>query len=545
MESVNILMVDDQPAKLLAYEAMLDELGENLIKANTAREALGHLLQDDIAVVLMDVSMPDIDGFELAAMIRQHPRCQRTPIIFVSAIHMSDIDQVKGYETGAVDYVSVPVIPQILRAKIRVFIELHRKTVELKRLNDELEERVRARTNDLEASLLRLRESETTLRLQGEALAEADRRKDEFLAMLAHELRNPLAPIRNAVELLRQSGNTKSQLEWIRNIVDRQVTHLVRLVDDLLDASRITRGKMTLAPSVVELNRLIADAVESTRALAAQDHQFVLTLPSAPIYVDGDAVRLTQVFVNLLGNAVKFTPKGGEISLRVENQADHVDVQIKDTGQGIAAEDLAHVFEMFYQGAGSTHRDKAGLGLGLTLVQKLVQMHGGTVSAHSAGPGTGSEFSVRLPVVAAVEEDVASATHAAPPRENARRRILVVDDNRDAVESLAELLRLDGNDVEVAFDGEAAIKVASRFQPDVVLLDIGMPVVDGYTAAKTIRRESNGRGMRLVAMTGWGQPDDKRRAFEAGFDAHLVKPISIDSLLNLLSSTDSAAVHNL
>ncbi len=544
MESVNILMVDDQPAKLLAYEAMLDELGENLIKANTAREALAYLLQDDIAVVLMDVSMPDIDGFELAAMIRQHPRCQRTPIIFVSAIHMSDIDQVKGYETGAVDYVSVPVIPQILRAKIRVFIELHRKTVELKRLNDELEERVRARTNDLEASLLRLRESETTLRLQGEALAEADRRKDEFLAMLAHELRNPLAPIRNAVELLRQSGNTKSQLEWIRNIVDRQVTHLVRLVDDLLDASRITRGKMTLAPSVVELNRLIADAVESTRALAAQDHQFVLTLPSAPIYVDADSVRLTQVFVNLLGNAIKFTPKGGEISLRVENQADHVDVQIKDTGQGIAAEDLTHVFEMFYQGAGSTHGDKAGLGLGLTLVQKLVQMHGGTVSAHSTGPGMGSEFSVRLPVVAAVEQAVASATHAAPRRENARRRILVVDDNRDAVESLAELLRLDGNDVEVAFDGEAAIKVASRFQPDVVLLDIGMPVVDGYTAAKTIRRESNGRGMLLVAMTGWGQPDDKRRAFEAGFDAHLVKPISIDSLLNLLSSTDSAALPN-
>jgi signal transduction histidine kinase len=541
MESVNILMVDDQPAKLLAYEAMLDQLGENLIKANTAREALTHLLQDDIAVVLMDVSMPDIDGFELAAMIRQHPRCQRTPIIFVSAIHMSDIDQVKGYETGAVDYVSVPVIPQILRAKIRVFIELHRKTVELKRLNDELEERVHARTNDLEASLLRLRESETALRLQGEALAEADRRKDEFLAMLAHELRNPLAPIRNAVELLRQSGNTTSQLEWIRNIVDRQVTHLVRLVDDLLDASRITRGKMTLARSVVDLNRLIADAAESTRALAEQEHRFVLTLPSAPIYVDADAVRLTQVFVNLLGNAIKFTPKGGTISVHVENQSDHVEVRILDTGQGIAPEDLAHVFEMFYQGAGSTHGDKAGLGLGLTLVQKLVDMHGGTVSAHSRGAGMGSEFSVRLPVAAAaVEQAPATVTHGAAPRQKGRQRILVVDDNRDAVESLAELLRVDGNDVEVAFDGEAAIKVAARFQPDVVLLDIGMPIVDGYTAAKTIRRDSNGRGMLLVAMTGWGQPEDKRRAFEAGFDAHLVKPISIDSLLNLLSSTRPA-----
>ncbi len=270
MHPVNILMVDDQPAKLLAYEAMLEQLGENLIKANTAREALAHLLKDDVAVVLMDVSMPDVDGFELAAMIRQHPRCQRTAIIFVSAIHMSDIDMVKGYETGAVDYVSVPVIPEILRAKIRVFIELYRKTDELKRLNEELEARVRARTDDLEASLRRLRESESRLRLQGEALAQADRRKDEFLAMLAHELRNPLAPIRNVVELMRRSGKSDKEFEWIRDIVDRQVTHLMRLVDDLLDASRISRGKVALARSIIDLNRLTSDAVESTRGVEGE-----------------------------------------------------------------------------------------------------------------------------------------------------------------------------------------------------------------------------------------------------------------------------------
>ena len=536
MDPVNILMVDDQPAKLLAYEAMLEELGENLIKANTPREALAHLLQDDIAVVLMDVNMPEIDGFELAAMIRQHPRCQRTAIIFVSAVHMSDVDKVKGYETGAVDYVSVPVIPEILRAKIRVFTELYRKTIELKRLNAELEARVRMRTNDLEASLRRLRESEAQLRLQGDALAEADRRKDEFLALLAHELRNPLAPIRSAVELLRQPETTKSQLERIRNIIDRQVSHLVRLVNDLLDASRISRGKMTLTRSVVELNGLIVDTVESIRSVGPQEHELVILTAPDPIYVDADVVRLTQVFLNLLGNAVKFTPKSGTISLSVKRVADHVDICIKDNGQGIPAEDLAHVFEMFYQGAGAAGGDKPGLGLGLTLVRQLVQMHGGSVHAHSAGPGMGSEFSVRLPVVAEAAEVSAVASHATPSRESAGRRILVVDDNRDAVESLAELLRMEGNEVETAFDGDTAIKAVSMFQPDIVLLDIGMPIVDGYTAARAIRRDSNGGGPFLVAMTGWGQSEDKRRAVDAGFDAHLVKPVSIDSLLELFSS---------
>ncbi len=540
MNPVNILMVDDQPAKLLAYEAMLGEMGENLIKATSAREALACLLQDDIAVVLMDVQMPEMDGFELATMIRQHPRCERTAIIFVSAIHMSDIDKVKGYETGAVDYVSVPVIPEILRAKIKVFIELHRKTAELERLNEELEERVRARTNDLEASLTRLRESETRLRLQGEQLADADRRKDEFLAMLAHELRNPLAPIRTAVELLRRSEGTTKDIQWVTDMVDRQVTHLVRLVDDLLDASRISRGKMVLTRNVLELNGLVADAVESMRAVEGREHELVLSPAPAPIYVDADAVRLTQVVLNLLNNAVKFTPKAGRISLSVETAGDHVDVRIRDTGQGIAANDLARVFEMFYQGASGS--DKAGLGLGLTLVQTLVDMHGGTVSAQSPGPGMGSEFSVRLPVVAAPAQVDAQARRTVPASDGARRRILVVDDNRDAVESLAELLRMNGSEVDVAFDGEEAIKAASEFQPEVVLLDIGMPIVDGYTAAKAIRRQSNGRGVWLVAMTGWGQAEDKRRAMEAGFDAHLVKPVSIDALLNLLSSFHVGAV---
>jgi signal transduction histidine kinase len=543
MHPVNILMVDDQPAKLLTYEAMLEQLGENLIKANTAREALAHLLKDDVAVVLMDVSMPDVDGFELAAMIRQHPRCQRTAIIFVSAIHMSDFDRVKGYETGAVDYVSVPVVPEILRAKIRVFIELYRKTDELKRLNEELEARVRARTNDLEASLRRLRESESRLRLQGEALAQADRRKDEFLAMLAHELRNPLAPIRNVVELMRRSGKSDKEFEWIRDIVDRQVTHLMRLVDDLLDASRISRGKVALARSIIDLNQLTRDAVESTRGLEGEGREITLSPADEPVYVDGDAVRLTQVVVNLLNNAIKFTPKDGSIALGIERDADHVDLWVRDTGRGIEADDLERVFEMFYQGADAKGRDEGGLGLGLTLVQQLVQMHGGSVRAHSPGPGMGSEFSVRLPVASSPAQADAPAQQVVPATRSAGQRILVVDDNRDAVESLAQLLRFEGSEVQVAFDGDAAIETASRFKPDIVLLDIGMPIVDGYTAARTIRQDAKGRDILLVAMTGWGHPEDKRRSMEAGFDAHLVKPVSIDSLLELFSSRKPRASH--
>jgi signal transduction histidine kinase len=536
MGPVNILMVDDQPAKLLSYEAMLGELGENLIKANTAREALAALLQEEVAVILMDVSMPEIDGFELAALVRQHPRCQRTAIIFVSAIHLSDLDRVKGYEAGAVDYVSVPVIPEILRAKIRVFIELHRKTAELKELNDELEERVRSRTNELEASLERLRESETRLRLQGEELVEAGHRKDEFLAMLGHELRNPLAPIRNAVEIIRRGSDRSPALESVSDIVDRQVTHLARLVDDLLDASRISRGKMVLSRSTVELNRLLAEAIESVRPVDNGGHNLSVSLPQTPIYVDADPVRLTQVLVNLLGNAIKFTPKGGRIWLSAAATTDQVEISVQDTGQGIDPADLDHIFDMFYQGRAAAGRDRGGLGLGLTLVRTLVEMHAGTVAVDSSGLAQGSRFVVRLPrMTSSTKTELYDPPALAIPMAQSRR-VLVVDDNCDAAESLAMLLRMDGAEVEVAFDGEAAVNAVSRFQPDVILLDIGLPKMDGYTAARTIRREPFGRNTLLVAMTGWGQAEDKRRAMEAGFDAHLVKPVSMDALMDIFAS---------
>jgi signal transduction histidine kinase len=541
MNPVNILMVDDHPAKLLSYEAMLAELGERLIKAETPREALAHLLRDDIAVVLMDVDMPEMDGFELASMIRQHPRCQRTAIIFVSAIHLSDMDKLRGYRTGGVDYVSVPVIPEVLRAKVRVFVDLYRKTAELKRLNEELDARVRARTDELEASLARLRESEAMFRAQSEMLADTDRRRTEFLAMLGHELRNPLAPIRNAMEVMRRSADLTPDLCWVREMVDRQMAHLVRLVDDLVDASRISRGKLALAKKPVELNALITEAIEAVRSPLQNDrHVYEVTLPAAPIYVDGDPVRLTQVVLNLVNNAIKFTPPDGRIAVAVGRVGEGVEIRVRDKGQGIAAADLKHVFDMFYQGEVGTG-ERSGLGLGLTLVKRLIEMHGGAVAAHSAGDGQGSEFVVVLPTIPAPK--TLAAAPAPVAKASCARRVLVVDDNRDAVDSLAQLLQMVGHDVETAYDAGGAIRATTTFLPDIILLDIGMPHVDGYAAARAIRGQPGGSTIYLVAMTGWGQAEDKRRAQEAGFDAHLVKPVTLDTLLDTFAHAGPAELH--
>jgi len=545
MDQINILMVDDQPAKLLTYESMLSQMGERLIKAQTASEALSHLLKDDIAVVLMDVNMPELDGFELAAMIRQHPRCRRTAIIFVSAVHLSDVDRVKGYETGAVDYVSVPVVPEILRAKIGVFADLYRKTSELEHVNQSLEERVSERTQELQSTIAQLRERENRLRLQGEALAEADRRKTEFLAMLAHELRNPLQPIRASVELLRQTKATLEQLQWARDVVDRQVNQLVRLVDDLLDASRISSGKLELRKDIVDYISIVSGAVESSRPLAERKNQRItLNLPSEPIYIDGDGVRLMQVVLNLLNNSVKYSPMGARISLAVEGREGNVVTRIRDEGMGIASADLSRIFEMFYQGQAKADDAQGGLGLGLALVRQLVDLHGGSVEAHSDGPGKGSEFVVRLPTLSrqhrAPQPDatVATVDHSAPSR-----RILVVDDNRDAAETLAMMLRLEGNEVDTAFDGEGAITATATFHPDVVLMDLGMPKLDGYEAARAIRRDAGGSEVVLIALTGWGGDMDRQLSQEAGFDRHLVKPVMPTELLALLSSLDRDVAH--
>ena len=548
MEKLNVLMVDDQPDKLLTYEAILSGLGETLIKAHTAREALAVLLQQEIAVILMDVNMPELDGFDLAAMIRQHPRCQKIAIIFVSAVHFTDRDRLRGYESGAVDYVSVPVVPEILRAKIGVFLDLYRKSAELERLNRLLELRVTERTAELEGTVQRLRENEIRLRQQGEALAEADRRKNEFLAMLAHELRNPLQPIRTAVELVRRPHVEPEQMRFGREVIERQVNQLVRLVDDLMDASRITTSKLRLVPGRVDLRQNVASAVDSIHPLVQNKRQRLdIEMPDESLEIHADGARLMQVFVNLLSNAVKFTPANGHIVLSVRREGPAVGIYVRDDGAGIAAGDLERIFDMFVQGPRNPGDDAyGGLGLGLALVRQIVELHGGTVRASSPGPGLGSEFHVSLPGLAVRTAENAPPTGAgasadALPVAPAAHRILVVDDNRDAADSLAEMLRMLGHAVETQYSGAGALSIVSERCPEIVLMDIGMPGLDGCQTAQAIRQEVHGDEVFLVALTGWGSETDRQRSQAAGFDRHLVKPVELADLLALFKSLRTPA----
>ena len=528
-DPVNILLVDDQPGKLLSYEAILSGLGENLIKANSGREALEHLLKTDITVVLMDVSMPELDGFELAEIIRQHPRFQKTAIIFVSAVHLSDLDQLKGYESGAVDYVSVPVIPELLRAKVSVFAELYRKTRDSERLTRELEDRVTARTAELEASMAR------QLALT-EQLREADRRKDEFLALLAHELRNPLAPVVNAVNIMRMKESGDPDLLWCREVIERQAYQLTRLVDDLLDVSRITLGKIKLRPERLDIATAIAGAVEASRPLIeSYHHEFIVTLPAHSVEVQGDLARLTQVVANLLNNAAKYQNESGRIELTVEQEDQDVVITVRDHGIGIPPQMLSEVFELFSQGERTLDRSQGGLGIGLSLVKTVVEMHGGSVSASSDGVDRGSEFVIRLPCLRPQESSVRVNPLPGQRQVGSPRRILIVDDSKDAAESLAMLLSLSGHQVAVAHDGVQALEAVAAERPEVVLLDIGLPGMDGYEVCRRLRQGGMDDAL-IIAMTGYGQERDRQRSKEAGFDTHTVKPVELDHLMELLAS---------
>jgi PAS domain S-box-containing protein len=371
-------------------------------------------------------------------------------------------------------------------------------------------------------------------------LKESDRRKDEFLAMLAHELRNPLAPIRNAVQLLHLKGPPNPDLQWARDVIDRQVQQMARLVDDLLDVSRITRGKIELRRERVELVAAVNSALETSRPLIkTRGHELTVTLPPEPIHLYADPTRLAQVLSNLLNNAAKYTDEGGRIWLTVERQNDQVLVRVKDTGIGIPTEMLAHIFEIFSQVDRSLERSEGGLGIGLTLVKRLVEMHGGTVEALSAGPGTGSEFVLRIPVAAPEVKEPTSPEAGGYGQTAAPLtcRVLVVDDNQDSAESIAMLLRTLGNEVRTAHDGWEAVEAAAAFQPNLVLLDIGLPKLNGFEAARRIRELPSGGDIMLIALTGWGQEEHRRRSKEAGFDHHLTKPVDFRALQDLLAAT--------
>jgi signal transduction histidine kinase/ActR/RegA family two-component response regulator len=372
----------------------------------------------------------------------------------------------------------------------------------------------------------------------------ADRRKDEFLATLAHELRNPLAPLSNALELWRFAKNNPEQLDELRSMMQRQVGQMTRLIDDLLDVSRISRGKISLRTEPVDLRTLVSTTVESVKPVTAANNQRLdVSLPSEPVTISGDATRISQVIGNVLNNAAKYTPEGGRISVRLAWEGDKARISVRDTGCGIPPDQLSSIFEMFQQVDQTLDRAQGGLGIGLTLAKRLIEMHGGAIEATSDGQGQGSEFVITLPAeaVETVVESKPVPSTTAPPK-LPRRRILVVDDVHESAQTLARMLRAIGQEVDTAHDGYAALSHVSGHKPEVVFLDIAMPGMNGYEVARRIRCSIEIEAPLLIALTGYGQDDDRRRAFEAGFDFHLTKPVSIEQLSSLLSRASGPAV---
>lgn len=514
---IKFLLVDDLDANLVALEGLLQREGLELLKARSGPEALELLLAHEVALAFLDVQMPEMGGFELAEIMRSTERTRHVPIIFLTAGVVDAERRIKGFETGAVDFLPKPIDPQNLLNKAAVFFELARQRERLKE------------------SESRLRQANEQLARSNRELEQADRNKNEFLAMLAHELRNPLSPLRNSTEILHAPGSSEAAKRHALGIISRQLGNLSHMIEDLLDVSRINEGKITLRRQPVELQGILESAAATLRAACARSGQtLTVTLPHAGIFLDADATRLEQVVSNLLANAHKYAGESCNIELDAElvDEGREVLIRVRDDGTGIEPHLLPRIFDLFVQSSRSLDRAHGGLGIGLTIVRRLVEMHDGTVEARSAGLGHGSEFIVRLPVL----KDHAPAEAEPVPEENAAAaglRLLIVDDNRDAAESMAMLQELSGHSTRVAHHGESALEIAAEFKPHVVLLDIGLPGMDGFEVASRLRATPLGQEIFLIALTGYGSEQDRLLTQEAGFDRHLVKPAD-QKLLSVL-----------
>jgi len=547
-ESVKLLLVDDEERNLDALESILATCRCSFVRARSAEEALLALLKHEFAALILDIKMPGTSGLELARLIKARKRNQHVPILFLTAQMLDERDVVYAYNVGAVDYLSKPVNPNILRSKVTVFIDLFRSNralvheierrehvqEELRNAKEELESRVLERTAELEKANDDIRNSEAALR-------EADRRKDEFLATLAHELRNPIAPIRYAVQVMNLKGPTTTEVRWAIDVIERQTKHMARLIDDLLDVNRITRNTLELRKERVTLGAVINAAIETSGPLLERSGcELTVTIPAGVIDVEADVVRLAQVFSNLLNNSAKYAKSEhgeGRVWLSVDPRPTTVAVTIKDNGIGIAPAMLPRIFDMFTQVGRSLEQSEGGLGIGLSLAKRLVEMHGGTIEATSEGHGKGSQFVVTLPLAmeAAIPQEVPPAVS-----NNGRtgKRILIADDNTDVVEAFEVMLRMLGHEVEIAHDGIQALEIAERSRPEVIVLDIGMPQLNGYDAARRIRQMPWSENAVLIALTGWGDEKDRRKSEDAGFDVHLVKPVDPVTLSNLLDTIE-------
>lgn len=704
-ERAAILIVDDLPEKLLVFRTVLEDLGQELVQVQSGAAALREVLKREFAVILLDVNMPDIDGFETAALIRRHPRSMHTPIIFVTS-YADELQTLRGYSLGAVDYILSPVVPEMLRSKVGVFVSLYLMNRQIRRQADSraavlaaeaarrvaeendrrsaflakasrvlngslqvdaaarqcaellaaelgtvglvqlvdpdlgprevvvaatagnrlhvergresvldplvrelLSEVLESRTGKVvrdhavrelgpgafgldsklpwrapgfavampicfgdrvlgavmvlapdsdgawepavlaalleetsaraasafeNARLFRVLQHEAVERMAAqEALQASNQRKDEFLAMMSHELRNPLAPIHMAVEVVRRTAAPSPKVSWALDIATRQLRQLTRLIEELLDVSRISQGKFALQRERIDLRQVVAQSLETVHGLCDSHRQKVtVELPSDAVWVHGDFARLTQIIANLLHNASKYSPDETSIALQCGVERNVAVVSVRDQGMGIDAELLPRIFELFAQGKRGLDRSQGGLGVGLTLARRLALMHGGDIDVFSEGRDKGSIFTVRLPAAPAPVVEVIAVESAAHPASWRRpERILVVDDNRDAAEVVAAILQLDGHEIQVASDGEQALVLALEFQPAVAIVDIGLPLIDGYEVARRLRTLPVGEGLLLIALTGYGQHDDRRAALEAGFDHHFVKPADPDLLL--------------
>ncbi|MBC7603036.1 MAG: response regulator [Ramlibacter sp.] len=676
-ERASILVVDDLPEKHVVFRTILEELGQNIISARSGKEALKYILEQEFAVILLDVNMPDIDGLETASLIRQYKKSAQTPIVFITA-YVDEVQAKRGYALGAVDYIPSPVVPEVLRSKVRVFVELFRMNRQLQLQADAREDLARSeaaraaaedaiaradflaeasqqlsrslnldatiaailgmcvpmlgdraiiglasvdggvqrlemlpapQADDAEAFSPQLRaaadeairdgqvrtwrngdraavicplmagdEVRGALALLGSAerfdpthlalarevagrasiamenarlytaVQDADRRKNEFLAMLAHELRNPLAPIRNAVHIMRGDDVTQPTMNWARDVIGRQADHMARLVDDLLDVSRIVQGKVAVKPEPLTLASLFEHAVEASLPRAvAREQQLKVELPPDTILVNGDSVRLAQVLSNLINNASKFSGPNTSITLAATHEADEVRITVSDEGAGIDPAFLPHIFDLFAQADQSLDRSQGGLGIGLTLVKHLVELHGGRVVAKSGGTGKGTDVSIYLPaeIVRAQAPDApatvaASQVETPPMQTKAQMRILVVDDLAASADTLMMLLEMEGYEVRVANEGMSALKIAQEFRPDAVLLDIGLPGMNGFEVANRLRGQPESREALLIALTGYGEAESRSRSEAAGFDFHMVKPADVNQLLSLLADPKKA-----
>jgi signal transduction histidine kinase len=519
-DAIDILLVDDEPRNLDSLEAILSDPGYRLLRAHDADSALKTLVEYDVAAIVLDIKMPGTSGFELAQMIKATKRYRQIPILFLTAYMVEEKDVISGYGAGAVDYLTKPLNPVIVRHKVAVFADLFRKTRALAELNEKLEDRVRTRTADLE-------KSETALRT-------ADYKKDEFIAILAHELRNPLAPLRFGLDILGKEPAVSPLAQKTLATMNRQLDHMVRLIDDLLDISRVSRGSIDLKKERVDLVSVVQTAIDITRPFLDRCHHTLHFDAQLPLAAFGDPTRLTQIVGNLLHNAAKFTPTGGKISVELTREGDDALVSVIDSGEGLAADQIERAFEMFARVDRPGARSEPGLGIGLALARRLAELHDGTLTGASAGAGRGATFTLRLPVL---ERDAATAgngkDHEAA-HEGKLLDIVVIEDSDDVAETLAMWLEGLGHRVQVAKNGPNGIDLVVKSHPDLVLCDLGLPEMDGIEVCRRVRRLSLDAQPRMVALTGWGREDDRRRTREAGFDDHLVKPVAAEKLQSVL-----------